>query len=122
MILERKTRKPKKIVKTLTGRNRAEPTRTKYPKGRIIRVSAKIYDMLRKKLRRGESWDQLVRRLHNVPQRDGSREDLYECWLLKSTGVTFTTKALARGAAVKAGVLKGHLGKFEEPIKVREVI
>lgn len=123
MILENKRKKPRRQTKELTPRVRAElSSRTKYPKGRIIRVSSLVFDLLRRKLRRDESWDEFFRRRENIPQRDGRHEKLLEVWILPSTGEVFFTKALARGKSVKNGVLKGNENGFEAPRKLREII
>ncbi len=125
MILESRRKTPKTEKKVLSVR---KPRRTvngvkqTYPKGRVIRVSGFIFSLLQNKLRNRESWDQFFRRFLNIPQRDGSQEKLFECWVLSSTGETFKSKALARGKAIQNGVFKGNKGKFEEPVRVREIV
>lgn len=123
MILENKRPRTKKTRRRLSSRAAPEMPTTAYPKGVPLRVSALVHDVLRRKRKKGESWDSFFRRLLNLPDRSGSLESpLYECWILPGTGETFPTKALARGQSVRNGVLKGKAGKFEEPRKLREVL
>lgn len=116
---QRKRRKkapaPKRLASRLSGKAK------EYPQGKVVRLSASVLAILNVKRKKGESWDTLVRRLLNIPLKRGLEPHLYEVWLLRSTGETFPTKALARGQSVRNGVMKGHQGKFEEPILVREV-
>lgn len=112
--------KPK--TKDLAPARRKTKTRTLYPKGRLVRLSAEVYNSLATKMREKESWDEFFRRCFNRAQRNGEQEVLFETWILPSTGQLAPTKALARGLSLKNGVLKGHAGKFEAPLLVRQVI
>ena len=121
MILENKRARPKKTRKKLSSRG--DPERTAYPKGVPLRVSALVYDVLRRKRKKEESWDSFFRRLLNLPDREGLLEEpLWECWVLPGTGETFPTKALARAQSVRNGVAQGKAGRFEEPKKMRECL
>ncbi len=123
MILENKRARPKQKRRKLSSRAAPEMPTTAYPKGVPLRVSALVHDVLRRKRKKGESWDSFFRRLLNLPDRTGQRDEpLYECWVLPGTGETFLSKALARGQSVRNGVLRGKAGRFEEPKKLREIL
>lgn len=101
---------------------RTKRVRTKYPDGKVLRVSSDVWRIVQNKMRAKESVDSFFRRLLNLPNRKGSAPGLFECWVLPSLGLTFPTEAKARGASVLHTAKKGHKGQVEKPIRVREVV
>lgn len=116
------------MVSEAAGRKAARPRKRK-PSGRVLRVSSALHDKLTERLRAGESWDSLLRRLLGFPPSEKGRpgrktqtsEALFSGYLLRSTGQTYVSAAKARGAAVQAAAEAGE-EQPERPITVREVL
>lgn len=89
--------------------------------GKVIRVSQKVYDTLKRHLREKDSWDSMLRRLHGIPDRRRKEPRAREFWMLPGALQVFETESKARGAAVVNGVKRG-LRKAEAPIRVREIL
>lgn len=99
-------------IKTLPNR------RKKASKGKLIRISDDVFNLLQKK-RQGKSWDSLMRRMLGLPDRAGITQPLVVGWLDQDTGQLYLDEAEARGAAVVAAAKRGTK-KIKQPIKMRE--
>lgn len=123
MILAGKKRARKSPKKKLASRAKKEE-KALSPGGRVIRLSPEVFSHLEKKQEPGESFDSLMRRMLNLPDRTGeySGQPLIEMWLLRSTGEVRPTRAKAQALAVLNGAKKGHEMQFERPVRLREVL
>jgi len=90
-------------------------------KGKPVRLSNEVLNELRSRLRRGESFDSLMRRFFGLPDRLGNPQPIRTYWLLPSALVAAPSLAEARGEAILRAVQQGKR-KTERPIKVIERI
>lgn len=74
-------------MQTVQAVERKLPSRRKRRKykGRTLRVSCFLYDEL-DRLRRGKSWDALLRKVFGLPDRTGNEQPLVEGMLETMTG------------------------------------
>lgn len=94
-------------------------------RGKVFRVSDEVHEYYSKFRNEGESWDSVLRRLVNMPNREGYKPGLFEGWALITTRQLYPTAKLARGEALKASMKRGIMtpfSKLERPIRVREVL
>lgn len=94
--------------------------RKKASKGRIIRVSDRVYSHLNKN-RAKRSFDELFRKMFGLPDREGTPQPLVEGWIEITTGQFFLDEADARGASVVAAA-RAKTKNVNKPIKVRELV
>ena len=106
---------------TVRSTTRTLPNRRKRAsKGRVIRVSDEVWNLLQKKRQGRLSWDTLLRRMLGLPKRNGEPQPLVEGWLEITTGRFFLDEAEARGEAVMAAARAGTK-KVNQPIRMREL-
>ena len=84
-------------------------------------MSNEVLGILTKKLRKAESYDNLLRRMLGIPSRKDEPQHLEVFWVLPSTLLARKSLAEARGEAVLEAVRKGKR-KTEKPIKVVEYV
>lgn len=101
--------------------------------GRVIRVSEETYLALEKKRNTGfASWDSCMRWLLGLPERTWKSKSaaaplkqdfpkLREVWLVPGVIRYFTTKAAARGEAVRQAALS-ETDSVPKTIRMREVL
>jgi len=88
-------------------------------KGNVVRMGYDVHEALRRRKKKGESWNKFFRRVFCLPGRDGKEPERRSYWLLESTKVLFASEKEARGHAILVAVGKGKR-KAETPIKVSE--
>ena len=111
-----------KVPKLNSGQVRIPRKRRKTPpKGSVERVSDEVLAALERVRGPKESFDALLRRILNLPNRKGEKPGLFEAWVLPSSGQCFHTRAKAHGAAVmQAAWSKSE--RVETPVRVREAL
>jgi hypothetical protein len=100
----------------------------KNPKGRIVRVSNDVFNVLNRRRPKDMSWDSFMRKMLGLPDRSGNPQNIVEGYLEVTTGRflpltpdknwrTLAEEAyeIAIVAAAKRGTSKVH-----KPIKLRE--
>lgn len=101
------------------------PNRRKFAsKGRPVRLSDDIYNLLDKKRSRFTkrlSFDCLLRRVFGLPNRRGEPQPLVEGWLEVNSGKFYLDEADARGAAVIEAA-RARTKKVKRPLRMREVV
>lgn len=90
-------------------------------KGKVVRLGQDVHDFLRRRRKKGESWDAFFRRIIGLPTRKGESQEKKTFWLLESARIFFSTEKEARGHAILTAVQKGRK-KAEVPIKVSEEV
>lgn len=90
-------------------------------KGEVVRLSNAVISVLKKKLRREESFDSLMRRMLGLPSRLNEPHELATFWVLPQTLIATKNLAEARGEAILVAVSQGKQ-KAEKPIKVIECV
>lgn len=98
--------------------------RKRASKGRLIRVSDEVFNLLHKKRARFSkrmSWDCLLRRMFGLPTRKGDPQPLVEGWLEVNTGQFYLDEAEARGASVVAAA-RAKTKKCKQPLRMKEVV
>jgi hypothetical protein len=90
-------------------------------KGEAVRLSNAVLAVLKPKLKRGESYDNLLRRMLGLPSRKNEAQTRAIFWVLPQTLIATKNLAEARGEAILAAVQQGKQ-KAEKPIKVIECI
>lgn len=102
--------------------------RKRAPKGKVIRISNMIYDLLNAQ-RKGKSWDSLFRRMLGVEDREGNQQPLIEGMLETVTGKFFlkgledsweTLEESAYETAIMAAA-KMKMKRVSKPLKMREL-
>lgn len=90
-------------------------------KGKPVRLSNEVLNVLRVKLRRGESFDSMMRRLLGLPDRHGKPQEVRTYWILPQAMRVARTLAEARGESILWAVQNGKK-KTEKPVRVTERI
>jgi len=90
-------------------------------KGEVVRLSNAVIEVLRRKLKKAESYDNLMRRMLGVPSRNNEPHPLEVFWVIPGTLTAKRSLAEARGEAILQAVKKGKR-KAEKPLKVIEYI
>jgi len=90
-------------------------------KGHPVRLSNAVLSVLNTKMRKGESYDNLLRRMLGIPSIKNEPQPRITLWLLPQALIAAKTLAEARGEAILCAVQQGKK-KAEKPIKVIECI
>ena len=90
-------------------------------KGCAIRLSNEVLNVLGRKMRKGESYDNLMRRMLGMPTKKAKPQPIEVFWLLPKALTVKKTLAEARGEAIILAVRRGKKNA-EKPMKVIQAI
>ena len=90
--------------------------------GRAIKLSHEVINTLKRKQKKNESFDSIIRRILGLPSRDGKDQSLKTFYVItKPEGAAFNKLEEARGEAMIRAAMKKKR-KAEKPIKVKEYV
>lgn len=89
--------------------------------GKAIKLSHEVIDRLKRKQRKRESFDSVLRRILGMPSRSGERQELKILYALTEPGLVFERLEEARGESMVQAAMKKKR-KAEKPIKLREYV
>jgi len=90
--------------------------------GKAIKLSHELISTLKKKQRKNESYDSVIRRILGMVTREGKEQELKIYYILtQPEGAAFDRLETARGEAMIRAAMRGKR-KAEKPIKMREYI
>jgi len=88
--------------------------------GKAIKLSHELIGVLKKKQRKNESYDSILRRVLGMPKRSGEKQDLKIIYMLtRPEKIVFDRKADAVGEAMILAAMRKKRNA-EKPIKFRE--
>ena len=96
-------------------------------RGMVVRVSEDLEQALKKRRRKRESYDALLRRCLGLPDKKGKPQSPYQIlhtyWAIHNEGapMVFMSQADAKGAAIQLAV-KNKLGRIPRVFRVTEVL
>lgn len=115
-----KTPPKEKVLKNRKTKKRKKSRGKPASKGKNIRISDAVFGTLDSSRLKGESWDNLLRKILGLPNRRGEHPALVEGWLELNTGRLYLSRSEARGQAVVEAAKQGKK-QISQPIFMREV-
>lgn len=93
-------------------------------KGKVVRISKEVEQHLRRKRKKKESFDSVLRRMFGLNDLKGIPQPLHTYWVLANEGQPMIfmlgEKDVARGMAMRLAVRRG-VRKTEPVLRVQEV-